>query len=71
MKIKLYRSGNKQFYFNIVAKNGRVIATSETYLRKVSMLRTINNLFRGVPSGELIDVNGSLLARWGKSNHGA
>ncbi len=31
LKIKIKRSDDKQHYFVIVARNGRVVATSETY----------------------------------------
>lgn len=34
MKFKIHISKNKQFYFVLVARNGEVIATSETYYSK-------------------------------------
>ena len=37
MKIKQLRSKDGQYYFTIVARNGRVICTSETYRSKQGM----------------------------------
>lgn len=38
--IKILESKDKQFYFVIQAKNGKVIATSETYKRKRDCLKS-------------------------------
>ena len=35
---------NSDFYFHIVAGNGRIVAQSEGYKQKASMLRTIDAL---------------------------
>lgn len=43
-KLKLKRARNKQWYFVIVARNGRIIATSETYKRKSSAEKTMSKL---------------------------
>ena len=40
MKFIIKRSG-KQFWFRIVARNGRILANSERYHRKVAALRAI------------------------------
>lgn len=36
MKFEIHKSKNKQFYFVLVARNGEVILTSETYKSKQS-----------------------------------
>ena len=43
-KLKLKRARNKQWYFVIVARNGKIIATSETYKRKSSAEKTMSRL---------------------------
>lgn len=40
MKILIHQSKDKQYYFTIVASNGRIIATSETYTQKVNCVKT-------------------------------
>jgi uncharacterized protein YegP (UPF0339 family) len=42
--IVLHRSKDKQFYFTVVASNGRVLVTSETYTRKRNALDGITAL---------------------------
>lgn len=44
MKAIIKRS-KKEFRFNLVGDNGKVIATSENYKRKSTMLRTIRKYF--------------------------
>lgn len=44
--IHIKRSKNKQFYFTVMAKNGRVLCTSETYKRKHGCLTGINSLVK-------------------------
>lgn len=41
MKIKLVRNKDKQWYFKIVASNGKTLCHSETYSKKSSALRAI------------------------------
>jgi|tagenome__1003787_1003787.scaffolds.fasta_scaffold15568282_1 uncharacterized protein YegP (UPF0339 family) len=41
MHFVVKKSGNNEFRFNMVANNGRVVATSETYQRKQAALDTI------------------------------
>ena len=40
MKIKIHRSKDNQFYWTIVASNGRTLATSETYKSKQSCIKS-------------------------------
>jgi len=41
MKFVINPSSNAQFYFTIIARNGRILCTSETYTEKVSCLKSI------------------------------
>jgi len=41
MQFVVKKSGNNQYRFNVVANNGEVVATSETYVRKQAALDTI------------------------------
>ena len=50
-KLKLKRARNKQWYFVIVARNGKIIATSETYKRKSSAEKTMSKL--GLPIAKI------------------
>lgn len=42
--IKIKKSKDKQFYFTVNAKNGKVLLTSETYKRKASVFKGIESL---------------------------
>jgi len=44
MKFVVKKTSNEQFRFNLVASNGQVLATSETYTRKQSALDTIGSI---------------------------
>jgi uncharacterized protein len=44
VKFQIKKTSNGQFRFNIVASNGQVVATSETYTRKQSALDTIASI---------------------------
>lgn len=39
------KSVNGQFYFVLHARNGKVVATGETYKRRSSVIKTLKNLF--------------------------
>lgn len=43
--IKIKRSKDKQFYFTVNAKNGRVLLTSETYKRKAGVFNAIRAFY--------------------------
>jgi uncharacterized protein YegP (UPF0339 family) len=44
MKFVVKKTSNGQYRFNMVASNGQVVATSETYTRKSSALDTIASI---------------------------
>jgi uncharacterized protein YegP (UPF0339 family) len=44
MHFVVKKTGNGQFRFTLVASNGQVVATSETYTRKQSALNTIKSI---------------------------
>lgn len=44
VKFQIRKTSDGQFRFNLVARNGQVIATSETYSRKASALATIRSI---------------------------
>jgi uncharacterized protein YegP (UPF0339 family) len=46
--IHIHRSKNKQLYFTITAKNGRVLVTSETYKKKRGIIKGIASLLKNV-----------------------
>jgi uncharacterized protein YegP (UPF0339 family) len=48
------KKGPEQFYFVVLAKNGQVLATSETYTRRASARRACNRLNRSIGSYLLI-----------------
>jgi len=44
MKFQIKKTSNGQYRFNLVASNGQVLATSETYTRKQSAKDTIESI---------------------------
>ena len=44
MKIQFFKNKNKQWYFRIVARNGKIVAQSEGYKTKQGCLKTIDIL---------------------------
>ena len=44
MKFVVKKSSNGQFRFNLVASNGQIVATSESYKQKKSALDTIASI---------------------------
>jgi uncharacterized protein len=54
MKFVMKKTSNNQFRFNLVASNGQVVATSETYTRKASAMDTIESMRKNV-AGATID----------------
>lgn len=55
MKFEVKNSSNGQFRFNIVASNGQVVATSETYTRKQSAMDTIASIQQSAPGANVDD----------------
>ena len=55
MKFVVSKGSNGQFRFNLVASNGQVVATSETYQRKDSALNTIASIQKNAVSATVED----------------
>ena len=55
MKFVLKKTSNDQFRFNLVASNGQVVATSESYVRKASALQTIESIKGGASAATIDD----------------
>jgi uncharacterized protein len=54
MKFVLKRASNGEYRFNMIASNGQVVATSETYKQKRSALSTIESIQKNA-GGATID----------------
>jgi uncharacterized protein len=55
MRFVVKKSSNGQFRFNLVASNGQIIASSETYTRKESALDTIKSIQAGAAGARVDD----------------
>jgi uncharacterized protein YegP (UPF0339 family) len=55
MRFVLTKTGNGGFRFNLVARNGQVVATSETYTRKAAALNTIESIKKSVGAATVDD----------------
>lgn len=54
-KFELKKSKNNKFYFNLTAKNGQVIATSEMYSTKSAAENGIRSTKENAPLADLED----------------
>ena len=54
-KFVLKKGSTGKFRFNLVAPNGQVIATSETYESKASAINGIESVKRNAPNAEIDD----------------
>ena len=54
-KFELKKSKNDQFYFNLTATNGQVIATSEMYTSKDAAENGIRSVKENAPKAETED----------------
>jgi uncharacterized protein YegP (UPF0339 family) len=54
MKFVVKQTSNGQFRFNLVASNGQVVATSESYKQKASAMNTIASIQKNV-GGAAVD----------------
>lgn len=59
------RSADGKFYFNLVAANGEVIATSEMYESKAAMNKGIQSVRKN--AGGAWEVRFNRIRKWGKS----
>ena len=57
-KFEIKKRKDGQFYFNLKAGNGEVIATSEAYRQKASALKGIESVRRNAPDAKVSDVSG-------------
>jgi uncharacterized protein YegP (UPF0339 family) len=55
MKFVVRKTSSGQFRFNLVASNGQVVATSESYQRKQSALDTIASIQKNAGSASVDD----------------
>ncbi|GAA4271471.1 YegP family protein [Aquimarina gracilis] len=55
-KFKIHKSNNGQYYFNLHAPNGQIIATSETYTTKQNCKNGIESVKTNAPIAEIEDV---------------
>ena len=51
MRFEIKKSKNNQFYFNLVARNHEIVATSEMYTRKENALHAVNLIVNESYSG--------------------
>ena len=61
-KFVLKKGSSGKYHFNLVASNGQVIATSESYERKASALNGIESVKKNAPDAEVDDQTGDLPA---------
>jgi len=57
-KFVLKKGSSGKYHFNLVASNGQVIATSETYERKQSALNGIDSVKENAPGADVHDQTG-------------
>ena len=55
MKFVVKKAANDQFRFNLVASNGQVVATSESYTRKASAMETIASIQKNAGDAAIDD----------------
>ncbi len=56
MKFQIRKTSNNQYRFNIVASNGQVVATSETYVQKASAVSAIESIKKNVGAAPTEDL---------------
>jgi uncharacterized protein YegP (UPF0339 family) len=54
-KFVLKKGSTGKYHFNLVATNGQVIASSESYESKASALKGIESVKRNAPNAEIDD----------------
>ena len=58
-KFVLKKGSTGKFHFNLVASNGQVIATSETYESKSAALNGIESVQKNAPDAKIADQTAS------------
>lgn len=56
MKFQIKKTSNNQYRFNIMASNGQVLATSETYVQKASAVSAIESIKKSIASASTEDL---------------
>lgn len=51
MIYEIFRGKNKQFYFRLKSRNGRIIAQSEAYHRKAGVINILKALGKMIENG--------------------
>ena len=54
-KFNILTANNGQFYFRLVARNGKTIATSECYLTRQACYKGITSVQRNAPIADIIE----------------
>ena len=57
-KFVLKKGSSGKYHFNLVAGNGQIIATSESYERKSSALKGIESVKKNAPDAQIDDQTG-------------
>jgi uncharacterized protein YegP (UPF0339 family) len=47
MKFQIYKSGN-EWRFRLIARNGKIVATGESYRRRKAVYKTINRIIEAI-----------------------
>jgi uncharacterized protein YegP (UPF0339 family) len=55
MRFEIHRASGGQYYWRIVASNGQVLATSETYYNKADALSAAESVRSSVGSAQIND----------------
>jgi uncharacterized protein YegP (UPF0339 family) len=57
-KFVLKKGSSGKYHFNLVAGNGQIVATSESYERKASALKGIESVKKNAPDAPVDDQTG-------------
>lgn len=64
MKFEIHNSANGQYFWRIVASNGRVLAASETYVNKADADSAARLVKAGAAQAPIEDKTRSAARRW-------
>ena len=56
-KFEVKKRKDGQYYFNLKAGNGEIVATSEAYKQKASALKGIESVRRNAPDAKVVDIS--------------
>jgi uncharacterized protein YegP (UPF0339 family) len=57
-KFVITKNPKDQYHFNLIAQNGKVIATSEMYPDKQSTMKGIASVVKNAPTAKILDETG-------------